>query len=78
MCSSTAPYVFTKLLHPLVCLWLGKGCKAILYLDDGICTVVGEGEACRVSRWVRDTLEKQVLWLMRLNVHGHQPISFSG
>ena len=55
---STAPYVFTKLLRPLVRLWRGKGCKAILYLDDGICAVEGEREAVRVSTWVRDTLEK--------------------
>ena len=56
---STAPYVFTKLLRPLVCLWRGKGCKAILYLDDGICAVEREREAVRVSTWVRDTLEKE-------------------
>ena len=42
---STAPYVFTKLLRPLVRLWRGKGHKAILYLDDGICAVAGEREA---------------------------------
>ena len=53
---STAPSVFTKLLRPLVHLWRSKGYKAILYLDDGICVV--EGEASRVSRWVRGTLEK--------------------
>ena len=42
---STAPYVFTKLLRPLVRLWRGKGHKAILYLDDGICAVASEREA---------------------------------
>ena len=42
---STAPYVFTKLLRPSVQLWRGKGHKAILYLDDGICAVAGEREA---------------------------------
>ena len=55
---STAPYVFTKLLRPLVRLWRGKGCKAVLYLDDGICAVEGEEEAFKVSSWVRETLDK--------------------
>ena len=55
---STAPYVLTKLLWPLVRLWWGKGQKAILYLDDGICSVAGEREAGITSQWVKSTMSK--------------------
>ena len=55
---STAPYVFTKLLRPLVRLWQGKGQRAILYLDDGICAVAGEMEAGITSQWVKSTIVK--------------------
>ena len=34
---STACYVFTKLLRPLVRRWRALGLKAIVYIDDGIC-----------------------------------------
>ena len=33
---STAPYVFTKLLRPLVELWRCRGLHSVVYLDDGI------------------------------------------
>ena len=55
-----SPYVITKLLLPLVRLWWGKGQKALLYLDDGICAVAGEREAGITSQWVKSTLSKAV------------------
>ena len=33
---STAPYIFTKLLRPLVKLWRRRGFHSVIYLDDGI------------------------------------------
>jgi len=42
---STACYVFTKLLRPLVRYWRGRGLKAIIYLDDGIVAVKGKDAA---------------------------------
>ena len=33
---STAPYIFTKLLRPLVKLWRGRGFHSVVYLDDDI------------------------------------------
>ena len=72
---STAPYVFTKLLRPLVGLWRGKGHKVILYLDDGICAVAGEREAGITSQWVKSSLSKL---LTTLNQHGLQHRSCSG
>ena len=33
---SSAPYIFMKLLKPLVKKWRGEGKSIILYLDDGL------------------------------------------
>ena len=33
---STAPYIFSKLLRPLVKLWRSRGFHLVVYLDDGI------------------------------------------
>ena len=46
---STACYIFTKLMRPLVRYWRGRGLKAIVYLDDGIIAVEGESEALNGS-----------------------------
>jgi len=35
---SSAPYIFTKLLKPLLKKWRGEGKSIILYLDDGLGT----------------------------------------
>ena len=53
----TAPYLFTKLMRPLVKLWRGKGLKAIIYLDDGIVSVKGEHQAVEASSQVKLDLE---------------------
>ena len=37
---STACYVFTKLLRPLVKRWRSQGRRAVIYIDDGICASV--------------------------------------
>ena len=42
---STACYVFTKLLRPLVKRWRSMGLRAIVYIDDGICASASESEA---------------------------------
>ena len=55
---STACYLFTKLMRPLVKYWRGRGLKAIVYLDDGIVAVKGEMEAKIESRKVKEDLEK--------------------
>lgn len=34
---STACYVFTKVLRPLVKRWRSKGIRCLVYIDDGIC-----------------------------------------
>ena len=33
---STAPYIFTKLVRPLVKLWRCRGFHPVVYLDDGL------------------------------------------
>ena len=50
---STACYIFTKLMRPLVRLWRGRGLKAIVYLDDGIIAVEGKSQALRESAQVQ-------------------------
>ena len=42
---STACYLFTKLMRPLVTYWHGRDLKAIIYLDNGIIAVKEEAEA---------------------------------
>ena len=53
---ATACYVFTKLLRPLIKHWRGEGLRAIIYLDDGIVAVNGEGAAISASSQVRAEL----------------------
>ena len=54
---STACYVFTKLMRPLIRHWRGKGFRAIVYIDDGIVAAVGEQNALAVSNQVREDLK---------------------
>ena len=51
---STACYVFTKLLRPLVKHWMAKGIRAI---DDGICAASSTQEAERYSVILQADLE---------------------
>ena len=51
---SSAPYVFTKMMRPLVRLWR----KAMVYLDDGVFALKNEKEATVASNWVKETLAK--------------------
>ena len=55
---STACYIFTKLVRPLVKYWRGKGLRIIVYLDDGLCAVKGVENAHRASALVQATLVK--------------------
>ena len=43
---STACYVFTKVMRPLVKRWRSSGFKCIIYIDDGICVSPSES-ACK-------------------------------
>ena len=53
---ASAPYVFTKLLRPLVKLWRSRGLKSLMYLDDGIVAVNGKESAKKASKWVKNSL----------------------
>ena len=59
---STACYLFTKLLRPLVRYWRGRGLKAILYLDDGIVAVWGLKRAQHEGLLVKEDLERRDWW----------------
>ena len=54
---STACYIFTKLMRPLVKYWRGRGLKAIVYLDDGIIAVDQESKAPSESSRVQRDLQ---------------------
>ena len=45
---ATAPYIFTKLLRPLVKLWRTRGLHPVVYLDDGL-GMEGSLEAANVA-----------------------------
>ena len=53
---SSACYLFTKLLQPLIWLWRGRGLKAIIYFDNGIVAVHGKERAVRESALVKKRL----------------------
>ena len=54
---STACYVFTKLMRPLVKLWWGWGIRCVVYIDDGLIMSSGLREATQDSAFVRGSLE---------------------
>ena len=54
---SSACYIFTKLVRPLVGYWRAKGLRIVVYLDDGLCAVQGESRARAASALVKDTLD---------------------
>ena len=53
---STACYVFTKLLRPLVRYWRASGIRIVLYLDDGLAVAADKHSALTASDFVRKTL----------------------
>jgi hypothetical protein len=55
---SSACYIFTKIVRPLVGYWRGKGLRIVVYLDDGHCAVAGEECAWQASTLVQETLER--------------------
>ena len=55
---SSACYMFTKLLRPLVRYWRAKGLRILVYLDDGLCAVAGRQKALEASELVRTTLAR--------------------
>ena len=67
---SSACYIFTKLVRPLVGYWRAKGLRIVVYLDDGLCTMESEAKACEASALVQSTLrcagfvtnDKKSLW----------------
>lgn len=54
---STACYIFTKLMRPLVRLWRSEGIRAILYIDDGLLMMDGLEQAMTQGSFVRQSLQ---------------------
>ena len=55
---ATACFIFTKLLRPLVKRWRLVGMKAIMYIDDGICSAKSYNEAESHGIRIKDDLDK--------------------
>ena len=55
---STACFVFTKFMWPLVKYWRSKGLRTVLYLDEGIVAVKGKKNADQESSPVIQDLTK--------------------
>ena len=53
---SSAPYIFTKCLRPLVTYWHSHGVQIALYLDDGACIEASFQQAEYYSLFVRNSL----------------------
>jgi len=67
---STAPYIFTKLLRPLVKLWRSRGFHPVVYLDDGLNIEYSLEQAHSASHHIRGDLyaagfivaEEKTIW----------------
>ena len=55
---TSSPFIFTKLLRPLVKYWRLKGLLVFICIDDGICISIGLNRATRNAKFVRDTLKR--------------------
>ena len=55
---SSASYVFTKMLRPLVKKWRGQGIRCVIYVDDGIHGAPGKRETAYNCLTVREDLEQ--------------------
>ena len=75
---STACYLFTNLMQPLIRYWWGRGLKAIVYLDDGIVAVKGKEEALVESARVKQAIESAGFLLMGKKAFGNPPRLWSG
>lgn len=55
---SSAPYIFTKCLRPIVKYWRQSGINIVLYLDDGLGMAQSYEKGVSESVFVRDSLER--------------------
>ena len=58
---STAPYVFTKLMRPLVNYWRGKAKKMLMYMDDGIGAAASKNTTRELATEVKNDLHQSGL-----------------
>lgn len=55
---STACYVFTKLLRPLVRIWRSTGIKVVMYIDDGIIVAPTVSKTTSESKCIWESLHR--------------------
>ena len=54
---SSAPYIFTKCLRPMVKYWRQHSVRIVLYLDDGICMAPSQSDCFRDCHFVIKSLK---------------------
>ena len=54
---STACYLFTKLMRPLVKLWRSEGVRSFVYIDDGVMACNNLQEAGLISNRIKSDLQ---------------------
>ena len=64
---STACYVFTKVLRPLVKHWRPQGIKTIIHIDDGIVGAESETQCAKCRDVVLDDVKHAGFYLLSLN-----------
>lgn len=55
---SSAPFIFTKCLRPIVKFWRKRGIKIVLYLDDGFVFAPSKHECLSVSEFIQNSLSE--------------------
>lgn len=55
---SSAPFIFTKCLRPIVKCWRKRGIKIVLYLDDGFVFAPSKHECLSVSEFIQNSLSQ--------------------
>lgn len=55
---SSAPFIFTKCLRPIVKFWRKRGIKIVLYLDDGFVFASSKHECLSVSEFIKSSLSE--------------------
>ena len=75
---SSAPYIFTKILRPLVKKWRGEGKSVLLFLDDGLGTAQPFNLAKICSFQSILIYLSSACYLTRKNVSGNPVRALSG
>lgn len=77
---STAPYIFTKVLRPLVKHWRSQGKRMVMYLDDGFVCASSQQAASQLAEIIKNDLTQSGLMINteKSDLNPHQVGEFLG